>query len=87
MTTRRIALVCLALGTTLSACSGYRSGPAIYSRVSLESPWRGAPYGSRATGDPDVGLPSETLPEPAPDAGLFPAMGMPDAADLDQGDR
>lgn len=78
MTTRRIALVCLVLATALSACSGYRSGPAIYSRVSVGSPWWGYPSGSRASGDPDAGLAAET-----PDAAPLPAMGMPDPADLD----
>lgn len=85
MTPRRIAFWCFALGTLLSACSGFRSGPAIYSRVSLGSPWWGD-SGAGAPADPDVDLPPETRPGTAPDAARRPTMGMPDAAELDDGD-
>ena len=68
MTTARFAAGCFALTVALSACSGYRSGPPIYSRVSVESPWQA---GSR-----DVAAGDATDPTLQ---GELPSMGMPDA--------
>ena len=67
MTRARLAVGCLALAAALSACSGYRSGPAIYSRVSVESPWTEYPGGDT----------KETSSVDRAQDGL-PPMGMPD---------
>ncbi len=75
MTTARFAVGCFALTVALSTCSGYRSGPPIYSRVSVESPWQAGSRGVAASDAPDTPL-----------RGELPSMGMPDATGFDYDD-